>query len=193
LKYLQEASGITEIVCIERNRHFLDDLKEMEARKSTSAKIGIFSGSLPDYLTANPRLVGSFDAVICIHSICSMGRARPVAKLIQMALKKGGKLIFMENVVAKPHRERLRTFQRLCKVPWLVFGGWDICKDTGSALKDVGWKSIKMEYFEAKELRYLAISPHISGVAVAAESKGGLHKDADVTYRNAMNRLSRRT
>mmetsp|Transcript_7634 Transcript_7634/g.14951 ORF Transcript_7634/g.14951 Transcript_7634/m.14951 type:complete len:81 (-) Transcript_7634:8-250(-) len=48
---------------------------------------------------------------------------------------------------------------------------------------------LQMEHFEAKDLRYLAISPHIAGVAVAAEAKGGIHRNADAVYKDGVHRL----
>ncbi|GAB5370937.1 hypothetical protein AAMO2058_001536000 [Amorphochlora amoebiformis] len=163
-------------------------VEEFRVRK----KISVFEGTLKEYLMQNPQVAGTFDSIICLHSLTFMASTQFMGELIQIALKKDGRMAFMDTVPAEPSHTGLRAIQRLCRAPSILFFGYDVWKDVGVMLSTLQWKLYKEERFTETAFP-LMFFPHIMGYAIAKEGKGGLHVDNKEILERTMRDLRTRT
>mmetsp|Transcript_7749 Transcript_7749/g.14422 ORF Transcript_7749/g.14422 Transcript_7749/m.14422 type:complete len:275 (-) Transcript_7749:71-895(-) len=192
LKYLCEEQAIREIVCIEPNPHLVGKLEQRVASMSVRNKVvSVFNGTLQEYMMKHPQEAGSFDGVVCMHSLACMGSSASIGQIIQIALSQGGKLVFLETTSVKGRGEWL---QQLLRIPFIVLmGGWDLKRDVERGLRSLKWKTLITEHFEEAKMPLSRIlRSHVIGCGVVAEAKGGLHRNSDQIVRRARAAYSRR-
>mmetsp|Transcript_13782 Transcript_13782/g.20803 ORF Transcript_13782/g.20803 Transcript_13782/m.20803 type:complete len:255 (+) Transcript_13782:88-852(+) len=173
LKYLASIPAVREIICLEPNDKYIPELQERVKALKSDAKIKIAHSTLQKYLYDNVELVGTFDAVVCFHSLSCLPETKAMGKLIQVALKKNGKLIFLEPTLASKNGWT-RFLQRLLRIPIVLITGYDVGGDIIHDLSKLGWKSMKTERFTATKDAPSLFRPQVMGYCVAAVSKGGL-------------------
>jgi SAM-dependent methyltransferase len=114
---------------------------------------------------AMPFPDGSVDAVVSTLVLCTVPDQAAAIREIVRVLRPGGRLVFVEHVVAGGHTGH-DTVQRALARPWRwLFEGCDVRRDTEAALRSAGFASVTVERYLARSV-FLPINPQIAGVAV---------------------------
>ncbi|NJN23807.1 MAG: methyltransferase domain-containing protein [Acaryochloridaceae cyanobacterium RL_2_7] len=106
----------------------------------------------------------SFDYVISTLVLCSVPNLEETLAQIYRVLKPNGQFLFVEHVAA-PKGSLLRQVQDGVRPLWQWIGdGCQSNRDTGKALKDVGFSNLDYESFDGP-IPIAIVRPHIAGVA----------------------------
>ncbi|XP_028411282.1 methyltransferase-like protein 7A [Dendronephthya gigantea] len=104
----------------------------------------------------------SMSVVVCSLVLCSVNSVEQSLKEIIRVLKPGGRFYFLEHVKGEGF---LLTLQKWNQPWWFYFGdGCNLMRDTESSIRKAGFKSVKCEAFDAKNVGPF-IKPHIMGYA----------------------------
>lgn len=115
------------VVAFEPNQYFDDDLRE--AAEEHGHELELRRDLLADRLPA-----ANADVVVSTLVLCSVPDAPAMLDEIRRVLRPGGRLLFIEHVVA-PQRGLRRAYQRLVRRPWRRLGdGCDTCARTAEHL-----------------------------------------------------------
>ena len=107
----------------------------------------------------------SVDAVISTLVLCSVPDLELTLAELHRVLKPGGAFVFLEHVIARPHRPLLRRAQRISSRPWRYFNA--NChpdRDIASAIASCGFANVEVEHVDGP-LPIPLIKPHIIGTA----------------------------
>ena len=155
-------SNIEEYVAVEPNPFFEEEMrKEHDVRGLTFPLrfVGIKGEDVDE--------TGSFDVVILTHVLCSVDSVADVLANAERALKPGGRIIFMEHVVAKENTFTWYEQCALAPILYIVGNGCtfrDLRDDIGSYLGDRFEIKIQDFYAPGPLLMHF-VRPHIKGVA----------------------------
>jgi len=105
----------------------------------------------------------STDAVVTTLALCSVDQTQ-VLNQIYRILRPGGRLLFLEHIVA-PKGTLLRRLQYLIRQPWRWWFGCMLNCKTDITLRTAGFSNIELEYFELKGLLSVPAKHHIVGIA----------------------------
>ena len=133
-------TSITSLVLTEPDAHMLKLLrKKVEEKyggKFITKKNAADSIEFPDH---------SFDSVVSTLVLCSVGSPRAAAQEIARVLKPGGKLYFIEHVLAKD-RPHLIKWQKFFQPLWKYFSGnCHLTRDTETEIANAGFSFDKIE------------------------------------------------
>lgn len=107
----------------------------------------------------------SVDAVVSTLVLCSVPNLAQTLEEIRRVLKPGGRFLFVEHVAA-PQGTWLRRMQQGMRPLWQALAdGCHPDRDTGKALKAVGFREVSYEAFEGP-VPIPLVKPHILGSAV---------------------------
>ena len=160
-------AGVTEVVAIEPNPHLRR--RARTAAEHASVPVTVHAGTAEE-----PSVAAGFDAAVCCLVLCSV--TDPVAALRGIAgvLNPGGRLRFLEHVVADDPRHR-RVQRALDATVWpALTGGCHTARDTLTALNDAGFHVIEVDRFRFPAGRVpTPTSPHVLGEAVLRAAGSG--------------------
>jgi len=161
----------SDVICVEPNEHLKAALYD-SARQHPGVKISAYhvtsAEKVPDVESA------SVDAVVSTAVLCSVGDPDQCLREIVRILKPGGKFFFMEHVKAPPQFYVVRFVQVLFDFVWSIMsGGCHLARSTKENIRKAGFRSVKLEEFEAHELvqptklmyAVRLVRSHISGTA----------------------------
>ncbi|CAL8470160.1 g9702 [Coccomyxa elongata] len=134
--------------------------------RASAARHGVRSLTLVNGVAESlPFADGSFDRAVCTLVLCSVADVGAAVRELHRVLRPGGKLLFLEHVVAGQERPLLRLSQTLLNpLQRALADGCNLIRDP--------LKSIRSERFQLEEERYFfipalgLIGPHVSGIAV---------------------------
>lgn len=114
----------TRVIAFEPNIHFHPGL--VARADEHGVDLDLRAGEL----TAEAVGPGSAEVVVSTLVLCSVPDPAATIDEIWRALRPGGRLLFVEHVVAARHSAR-RTYQRMVRRPWMAIGdGCDSCAGT---------------------------------------------------------------
>lgn len=114
---------------------------------------------------ALPLPEGSCDAVVCTLTLCSVVDPEASLAEIKRVLKPGGKFLFWEHVLSETDEALKR--QQIALTPAQVkrADGCHLDRRTGETIKEAGFSSVDLEYFELTDFGFL--NPTVAGIATA--------------------------
>lgn len=116
------------VVAFEPNPNFDDELRE--SAREHGLELELRRDLLTDRLPA-----ATAEVVVSTLVLCSVPNAPAMLDEIWRVLRPGGRLLFIEHVVA-PRRDLRRAYQRLVRRPWRWLGdGCDTCARTAEHLE----------------------------------------------------------
>eukprot|EP01083_Nonionella_stella_P091082 254544_1 len=164
-----DSQSIEKYVVVEPNSYF-----EKEMRKQLDVR-GLdfpleFVGIKGEDVDIGASDVVTFDVVIMTHVLCSVDSTESVLANAERALKKGGRIIFMEHVNADKNRQLFIWLVQRVAAPILnIVGNGCTFRNLGSEIEDyLGDRfDTQMTEFEvdAPWFMYFA-KPHVKGVAI---------------------------
>ncbi len=161
-KNLDHYGDVRALVLAEPDRHMRKKLAQKVAAAKLAASIDVVSWEAEDLEAPD----ASFDAVVCTLVLCTVrDPARALAE-IRRVLAPGGKLIFLEHVVAEVARAR-RWQERIDPVWKHVAGGCHLCRDTERTIERAGFVVERIVRDQAAEAPVIVRSM-IRGVARAS-------------------------
>ena len=104
---------------------------------------------------------GSFDAVLCTLTLCSVREPHRAIAEVRRVLRPGAPFVFIEHVAAPAGSALLRR-QRLWSPVFRCCFGCTPDRDTGALLRGVGFSSLEMAEVS---LPVPVVAPHIAGIA----------------------------
>ncbi|RWS07987.1 methyltransferase-like protein 7A [Dinothrombium tinctorium] len=154
----------TRLIAVDINKFFEDifmnNLKKYE--NITLEKFLITSARDLREIPSN-----SIDAVVCTYTFSSVDDQLEVAKEIKRVLAKGGKWYFYEMVGYQNRYYRL--LQEALRPIWRIwFNNWRLGYNIRPILEKAGFTDITLDYFELKEVHFLA-APNVCGTAMKPE------------------------
>ncbi|MCW6007168.1 methyltransferase domain-containing protein [Micromonospora sp. CPCC 205371] len=148
----------TRVVAVEPNQHMHAGLAAAARRRGIVLELRAESAEsigLPD---------GSVEAVVCTLVLCTVPDPAAVVREIARVLRPGGRLYFLEHVLAADHAG-YRAVQRAAARPWRwFFEGCDVLRDTERVLARAGFADLVVDRYRARTL-FVPINPQIAGVA----------------------------
>jgi SAM-dependent methyltransferase len=158
------SSGIESYVAVEPNPYFEEEMRKEHAKRGLSfpLDIAVIKGEEIDVPSE------SFDVVVLTHVLCSVNSVDTVLSNAERAVKPGGRIIFMEHVIA-PDGTTTRFVQRIVEPMLTILGNCHFRnlrrefeeRYSGSGLFDL----TMLENFEAPMPKPMAfVRPHIKGV-----------------------------
>ena len=126
----------TRVLGIEPNAAFHEPLAERASAEDI--ELETVAGDLRSAgLPAEPE-----DAIVSTHVLCSVGDVHAELAEIKRVLRPGGRLVFIEHVVAERGTARYWA-QRVIRRPWRFIGdGCDMCNETRAALERAGFSEL---------------------------------------------------
>jgi ubiquinone/menaquinone biosynthesis C-methylase UbiE len=110
---------------------------------------------------------GSFDAAVVTLVLCSVDDQLQVLEEIKCVLRPGGKIFFIEHVLAK-HEPKLIKWQKLLQPVWVcACGSCHLTRDTGNSIAEAGFRIERLENRMSSGCPAV-VAPCISGIAIAA-------------------------
>ncbi len=101
-----------------------------------------------------PFDAGRFDTVVCTFVLCTVPEPARAAREIARVLRPGGRLLFLEHVVARGGARRL--FQRLLNAPMRpVLCGCEVTRDAERTLVEAGLAFAEIDRYEVPEMPWL--------------------------------------
>lgn len=172
-KCFHEDNNIEEYVAIEPNRYFEEEMrKERDMRNLTFPLriLGMRGEDEHDDATKNDSVIqdGSFDVVILTHVLCSVDSVVDVLANAQRALRPGGRMLFMEHVLANPGSPTWYEQRLFAPILYIIANGCTF-RDTRHDIKAyLGDRfDITIEDFYAPMPLFMHfVRPHIKGVAI---------------------------
>ena len=110
---------------------------------------------------------GSFDAVVVMGVLCSVGDPAVVLQELRRDLRPGGELRFWEHV--RSRHFLFRAFQRVVDgLFWTkALGGCETTRDTEAAIRAAGFDIERLEHgFHSSSVLTITSAPYIHGVAI---------------------------
>jgi SAM-dependent methyltransferase len=108
---------------------------------------------------------GSVELVVATLVLCTVADPDTVLAEIRRVLAPGGRLVFLEHVVAPPGTA-LRRLQKVLHRPWRwLFEGCHLQRDTAAAIRRAGFARLELEEFRVPP-PFFPGSPHVAGIAV---------------------------
>lgn len=166
---MTSASLIEKYVAVEPNSYFEEKLvAEKEARGLVFPLefVGL-KGESVDIADQ-----GTYDVVVLTHVLCSVDSAELVLANAEKALKPGGRIVFLEHVLA-PEGSALHYFQTQFVAPvlYIVGNGCKFQKLHELVESYLGDRfDVKVEDFDAPMPAFMMFArPHIKGIAVKKE------------------------
>lgn len=133
-------------------------VEALEAEKQARIRI---TDHLVDELTDEE---GEFDTVVLTLVLCSVPDVNQALQAIKQRLKPGGKLLFLEHVVAP--QKLLRRVQHLVEPVWkLCAGNCHLTRDALRFLKEAGFEVQTLQE-EALKGALPIVKPAVRGVAI---------------------------
>lgn len=156
LAYL--APGVRWIGC-EPNIHMHAALLRRAREAGLSAELRIARAEaleLPDE---------SVDAVLATLVLCSVRDVGAVLAEVRRVLRPGGRFVFLEHVAA-PRGTGLRRVQGCLRPLWRSLAeGCTLDRETESALRAAGFRTLELETFRLPRRVAWLIAPHVAGSA----------------------------
>jgi ubiquinone/menaquinone biosynthesis C-methylase UbiE len=110
---------------------------------------------------------GSFDAAVVTLVLCSVDDQLQVLEEIKRVLRPGGKIYFIEHVLAK-HEPKLIKWQKLLQPVWVcACGSCHLTRDTGNSIAEAGFRIERLENRMSGGCPAVVASC-ITGIAIAA-------------------------
>ena len=154
--------AVEHLVAAEPDRHMR---KRLAAKLSTTRARSVdLSDASADRL---PMPDASFDAVVSTLVLCSVADPDRALSEYRRVLKPGGKLVFIEHVVAGDNPGRRRWQHRIEPVWKRAFGNCHLTRDTGAALERAGFVFERIERQSMRKANPL-VRPTIRGIATHA-------------------------
>mmetsp|Transcript_29788 Transcript_29788/g.70819 ORF Transcript_29788/g.70819 Transcript_29788/m.70819 type:complete len:287 (-) Transcript_29788:60-920(-) len=157
--------SIEKYVAVEPNSYFVDSLNAEFNRSRLDFELDIVGTRGEDIDIADN---GSYDSVIMTHVLCSVKSVETVLDNAEKALRPGGKMLFMEHVLAKDNT-RLFYLQRLvAPILYIVGNGCKIRNLEDIIRTHFGERmDIDLTSFDGDMPKAMFFArPHIKGVAV---------------------------
>ena len=101
-----------------------------------------------------PFPAARFDTVVCTLVLCTVPEPARAVRELARVLRPGGRLLFLEHVVAGGGARRL--FQRALNAPLrLLLCGCEVTRDSERTLEDNGFAFREIERFDVKPMSWL--------------------------------------
>jgi ubiquinone/menaquinone biosynthesis C-methylase UbiE len=131
-----------------------------------AAASGIRVEHVPGDARRLPFAAARFDTVVCTFVLCTVPEPDRVVRELARVLRPGGKLLFLEHVVARGGARRF--FQRLLNAPMRpILCGCEVTRDSERTLTSNGFTLRTIERFDLAPMTWLHRGV-IRGVAVPA-------------------------
>lgn len=142
LRYLPRG---TRLIAIEPNPYMHDVLRRRAAEHGIELDLRGLVGEALDLPDASADFV--FSSLV----FCTVGNPAQVLSEVKRVLRPQGRFVCVEHVAA-PAGSGIEAAQRLLRRPWKwLFEGCDLCRDTGSTLREAGFASTTIEPFVPKD------------------------------------------
>jgi ubiquinone/menaquinone biosynthesis C-methylase UbiE len=156
---------VEQLVLLEPDRHMRKKLAarvaEIEAENRSAGRLTILDGVAEDIAVPD----ASFDTVVSTLVLCSVSDLDRALTEIYRVLVPGGRLLFLEHVLAAAHTSR-RAWQRRLEPVWKhLAGNCHLTRDTAAAIEDAGFM---LEHVERESMRKALpiVRPTVRGTAV---------------------------
>lgn len=107
-----------------------------------------------------------FDAAVITLVLCSVDDQQQVLREVRRVLKPGGRIYFIEHVLAK-HEPRLIKWQKLLQPVWVcACGSCHLIRDTGEAIAKAGFRIERLDE-RMSDGCPAVVAPCITGIARA--------------------------
>ncbi len=148
---------VTRLVMCEPDPHMR---RKLEAKRGTAPKVEIAAFSIQD-LSFKEK---SFDAVVCSLVLCSVPDQAAALAQIRRVLKPGGRLVFLEHVLAEGKPNRLKWQRRIEPVWKHLMGNCHLTRRTEAAIEAAGFRIERIQR-ESMRKALPVCRPSIRGVA----------------------------
>lgn len=158
-------SNIEEYVAVEPNKFFEDEMRKERDARGLNFPLRIVNIKGEDAADVTD---GSFDVVILTHVLCSVDSVAEVLANAVRALKPGGRIVFMEHVLAKERTSTWYVQGVVAPILYIVGNGCtfsNVRDDIETYLGDQFEVKIQDFYAPMPLLMYF-VRPHIKGVAI---------------------------
>ncbi|MEN9359337.1 MAG: hypothetical protein RL095_872 [Verrucomicrobiota bacterium] len=153
LRYLPRGS---RLIAIEPNLRMHPALRRRAEECGIEVDLRTLRGESMDLPDA------SVDTVFATLVLCSVGDPAAVLAEVKRVLRPGGRFLCLEHVRAETGA--LRPLQSLLRPGWRwLFEGCDLCRDTGSLLRQAGFAELDIETFALPTL-FLPLRPQIQAL-----------------------------
>jgi len=134
--------------------------RKLEAKVGTASKVQVSAFSVQD-LSFKEK---SFDAVVCSLVLCSVPDQAAALAQIRRVLKPGGRLVFLEHVLAEGKPNRLKWQRRIEPIWKRLMGNCHLTRRTEAAIEGAGFRIERIQR-ESMRKALPVCRPSIRGVA----------------------------
>lgn len=152
---------VNSLTLTEPDSHMFSILKE-QVRERSDDRLKLAQASADDL----PFNDGYFDAAIITLVLCSVKDQQQSLAEIKRVLKPGGRIYFIEHVLAK-HEPRLIKWQQLLQPVWIcACGHCHLTRNTETSITETGFKFERLDHLMSGGCPAV-VAPCICGIAVA--------------------------
>lgn len=153
------SAAVTRLIAAEPDPHMRRRLRE---RLSAGAPCPVDVVDAPAERTTLPA--ASVDAVVSTLVLCSVTDLDAALAEYRRVLRPGGKLVFIEHVIAHDNPGRARWQRRIEPIWKRMFGNCHLTRDTATAIERAGFQ---FESLERQSMRKASpvVRPTIRGIA----------------------------
>jgi ubiquinone/menaquinone biosynthesis C-methylase UbiE len=149
--------AVTRLVMCEPDPHMR---RKLEAKRGTAANVEISAFSIQDLSFKE----NSFDAVVSSLVLCSVPDQAAALAQIRRVLKPGGRLVFLEHVLAEGKPNRLKWQRRVEPVWKHLMGNCHLTRRTEAAIEAAGFRIERIQR-ESMRKALPICRPSIRGIA----------------------------
>jgi len=149
----------TRLIAIEPNRRMHDTLRRRAEQRGIDLDLREVDGEALDLASS------SVDFVFASLVLCTVAKPEIVVAEVLRVLRPGGRFACIEHVAA-PIDSPVRSLQNVLARPWRwLFEGCELCRDTGSTLKQAGFSHVDVQPIVASTI-FLPLRHQMAGVCV---------------------------